>query len=132
MTKAGERLIEGMKEAVAIASGEQPADAIWVDGFKYVPAERVERLEAELSDVKKNEETLGNDLRRAISIGPRCGNTSLFLVLDYRARGVTLEMIGEKIGLTKGAVWQAIKKAEKRLSSLHEPATSGTVGERKT
>ena len=41
MTKAGERLIESMKEAVAIAKGEQPAAAIWVDGFKYVPVREI-------------------------------------------------------------------------------------------
>lgn len=48
MTKAGDRLIEGMKEALAVASGEQPAAAIYVNGIKYVPADRVERLEEAL------------------------------------------------------------------------------------
>jgi len=42
MTKAGERLIESMKEAVAIANGEQPAAAIWVGGFQYVPAREID------------------------------------------------------------------------------------------
>lgn len=41
MTKAGERLIEGVKEALAIARGEQPAAAIAVGGHTYVPVARI-------------------------------------------------------------------------------------------
>jgi len=37
MTKAGERMIEGVKEAVAVARGEQPAASITVAGHTYVP-----------------------------------------------------------------------------------------------
>lgn len=37
MTKAGERLIEGSKEALAIAMGEQPAARITINGHAYVP-----------------------------------------------------------------------------------------------
>ena len=42
MTKAGERLIGGMKEAIAIANGEQPAASITVNGQTYVPVEAVQ------------------------------------------------------------------------------------------
>ena len=37
MSEAGKRLLEGAKEAIAIAKGEQPAAAIWQNGFRYVP-----------------------------------------------------------------------------------------------
>jgi len=38
MSKAGDKLIDAAREAVAIAGGEQPAAAIWHNGHKYVPA----------------------------------------------------------------------------------------------
>jgi hypothetical protein len=37
MTKAGERLLEGAAEALAIAKGEQPAARIHIRGHSYVP-----------------------------------------------------------------------------------------------
>lgn len=41
----GSKIIEGAKEALAIAKGEQPAAAIWHKGHKYVP-EAEERIAA--------------------------------------------------------------------------------------
>lgn len=37
MSEAGERLIEGAKEMLAVAKGEQPAARIHVNGHAYVP-----------------------------------------------------------------------------------------------
>lgn len=37
MSEAGKRMIEGAKEAVAVARGEQPAASITVAGHTYVP-----------------------------------------------------------------------------------------------
>jgi hypothetical protein len=37
MTKAGERLLEGAREALAIAKGEQPAASVTIGGHTYVP-----------------------------------------------------------------------------------------------
>lgn len=39
MSKAGERILEGAREMLAVAKGEQPAASITVKGHKYVPAE---------------------------------------------------------------------------------------------
>lgn len=44
-----QRLIEGATEALAIARGEQPAAAIWIDGHQYVPAEEILRLRVEVA-----------------------------------------------------------------------------------
>lgn len=45
MTEAGERLIEGAKEALAIARGEQPAARLHIDGHAYVPVSALKFLE---------------------------------------------------------------------------------------
>ena len=37
MTEAGDRLTEGMEEALAVAKGEQPAMRLRIDGWTYVP-----------------------------------------------------------------------------------------------
>ena len=46
MTKAGERLIKGAEEALAIAKGEKPAAAIYHRGFRYVldPSYEIRRV----------------------------------------------------------------------------------------
>jgi hypothetical protein len=51
MTTAGNRIIEGAKEALAIAKGEQPAARIWHQGHAYVPeaADKPTPLTAEQS-----------------------------------------------------------------------------------
>lgn len=46
MTKAGERLLEGAREALAIAKGEQPAARITIHGHAYVPEDRWQPIEA--------------------------------------------------------------------------------------
>lgn len=38
MTKAGKRILEGAREALAIAKGESPAASIYHNGFRYIPA----------------------------------------------------------------------------------------------
>jgi len=46
MTKAVfDRLMKGAREAAAIATGEQPAASITVNGHTYVPKARVKELE---------------------------------------------------------------------------------------
>lgn len=37
MTKAGKKLLQGAREAVAIAKGEQPAASMTIRGHTYVP-----------------------------------------------------------------------------------------------
>lgn len=44
MTEAGERLIGALEEALAIAQGRQAAGAIYIKGFRYVPAHDVQDL----------------------------------------------------------------------------------------
>lgn len=41
MTKAGEKLLAGAREALAIAKGEQPAASVMVSGHIYMPKEMV-------------------------------------------------------------------------------------------
>jgi hypothetical protein len=42
MTKAGDKIIEGAKEALAVAKGEIPAAAMWINGHRYVPADEAD------------------------------------------------------------------------------------------
>lgn len=51
MTKAGERLIGGMKEAMAIAKGEQTAASITVNGQTYVPVEAMREAVRALEEI---------------------------------------------------------------------------------
>jgi hypothetical protein len=41
MSKAGEKMIEGAKEALAFVRGEGPAASIYMHGHHYVPREAV-------------------------------------------------------------------------------------------
>lgn len=50
MSEAGERLIEGAKEALAIARGEQPAARIHVEGHAYVSQALVDEKLASVED----------------------------------------------------------------------------------
>ncbi|MCO5159601.1 MAG: hypothetical protein M9939_00575 [Mesorhizobium sp.] len=45
MSEAGDRLIEGAKEALEIARGNQPAARIHVNGHAYVPEQRWQRMD---------------------------------------------------------------------------------------
>lgn len=36
-SEAGKRILEGVKEALAVAKGEQPAASVHINGFTYVP-----------------------------------------------------------------------------------------------
>lgn len=42
MSKAGERLLEGAREAAAVAKGDKPAAAVYVSGHCYVPKHLLE------------------------------------------------------------------------------------------
>lgn len=44
MSRAGGRLLKAAEEMVAIAKGEQPAAAVWMNGHRYVPASALQRL----------------------------------------------------------------------------------------
>lgn len=56
MTKAGEKIIEGLHEAVAVAKGEQPAAAMWINGHRYVPAAKIEVLISALRMIADEDE----------------------------------------------------------------------------
>lgn len=57
MSKAGERLIEGAKEALAVAKGEKPAARIHVNGHAYVPeasaSAEIARLKGEAEEARQ-------------------------------------------------------------------------------
>ncbi len=61
-------------------------------------------------------DSLTANLRLAIAIGPKCGSESLYHVIKWREQGLTLETIAAMVGITKGAVWNALRKAEERQS----------------
>ena len=44
MTKAGERILEGAREALAIVKGEKPAASITIAGHTYVPKQVMDEL----------------------------------------------------------------------------------------
>lgn len=50
MTKAGEKIIEGMAEALSIAKGEQPAARIFHKGHAYVPEQSWQPIETAPKD----------------------------------------------------------------------------------
>lgn len=45
MSKAGERLLEGAREAAAVAKGDKPAAAVYVSSHCYVPMDWVAHWE---------------------------------------------------------------------------------------
>lgn len=49
MTKAGKCIIEGAKEALAIAKGEIPAARITINGHAYVPETELDAVKAKLA-----------------------------------------------------------------------------------
>jgi hypothetical protein len=50
------KILTGAREAVAVAKGEQPAAAIWHNGFRYVPEAEIERLRAALREIAEGGE----------------------------------------------------------------------------
>lgn len=58
MTNAGERLIAGATEALAVARGEEPAASIVVNGHRYVPASEISRLQKEIETAREREQRL--------------------------------------------------------------------------
>jgi hypothetical protein len=69
MTKAGERIIEGAKEALAIARGEQPAPRLHLNGHAYVPEEVFESLRSELEAVKRERDGALESARKNLMAG---------------------------------------------------------------
>lgn len=55
MTKAGKRILDGVREALTIAKGEQAAASVTVSGHTYVPKEAVM---AELRSVQRQTVTV--------------------------------------------------------------------------
>lgn len=53
MSKAGSRILEGAREALAVAKGEAPAASITVNGHRYVPADRIASLERERDEARQ-------------------------------------------------------------------------------
>jgi hypothetical protein len=54
---SGKRIVEGAEEALAVARGEVPAERLHVNGHAYVPASRIEALEAEVARLREEVET---------------------------------------------------------------------------
>lgn len=65
---------------------------------------------------RSDEAELRAALNTAIAIGPRCGSESLFHVIQWRRGGMSLSEIASRVGITKGAVWSALRKADAALS----------------
>jgi len=63
---AGSKLIDGAKEALAIAKGEQPAAAIWHNGHQYVPATEIASLRRELEELREDKRIVDEMLDAAI------------------------------------------------------------------
>lgn len=65
------RIIEGAKEALAVARGEQPAASVWINGHEYVPASDLTRLRDELASARAERDLLQDvlDSRPAINAG---------------------------------------------------------------
>jgi hypothetical protein len=47
MTDAGDKLLEGAKEALAVARGETPAHRLHIDGHAYAPVEQLDAVVVE-------------------------------------------------------------------------------------
>lgn len=46
------KIIDGLKDAAAVATGEKPAATLWHTGHEYVPATRIRELEAQLASAQ--------------------------------------------------------------------------------
>jgi hypothetical protein len=73
-------------------------------------------------DLTAERDSLRRDLKTAIDIGPRVGSMSLFLAMEYRSRGRTIQSIADQAGVTKGAMNQALKKGAARAALTTEGA----------
>lgn len=71
MTKLGEKLIESGHQAVKIASGEEPAARIHINGHVYVPLVEYELLRAAINGAKiaiaRDEDTDG-EMKALLSV----------------------------------------------------------------
>lgn len=62
MTKAGEQLLEGAREALAVARGEQPAARMHINGHTYVPEAELLAVKAALAVSEQQVARLENQL----------------------------------------------------------------------
>ena len=70
MTIAGARLIEGAREALAVARGDQPAASIFVQGHRYISEAEFRRQTRELRDkLDERDETI-RQLRERLDARP--------------------------------------------------------------
>lgn len=58
-------------------------------------------------------------MRIALAMVPRCGSASLFDVYLWRQSGMKLGEIAIRVGITKAAVWSAIRKAEHLVATTN-------------
>lgn len=80
MTKAGDKVLKSLEEAVSIAKGEIPAARITINGHTYAPAAEIERLTAE-------NERLRRELRNCadlLVLGDEVGNPNETELAAYR------------------------------------------------
>lgn len=80
MSKAGERILTGLREAVEIAKGEKPASSITHNGHHYVPMDTLTRaMERSLAwreRAEKMEEALHQCLGSLKALGAEKGYAS--------------------------------------------------------
>lgn len=62
MSKSGERIIAGTKQAVAIAKGDEPAAVLRWHGRDYVPAAALRAAEARIAQLEREFDSLKEDL----------------------------------------------------------------------
>lgn len=61
--RPADRILDGAREALSVAKGEQPASRLFVNGHSYAPAARVAELEAALRN-------LANEMRHMLRANP--------------------------------------------------------------
>jgi hypothetical protein len=90
MTEAGERILEGAREALAVAKGEQPAASITIYGHTYVPKGARTAIETTINFLTEEfivEECAGNITEGCLScemIGARASlRKALELIEDH-------------------------------------------------
>lgn len=118
MTKAGERLIEGAKEALAVARGEQPAASIHVNGHTYVPKADYDRLMEDAKGERSVSAALNGmnrrlraDLDEALRRYDERNRTAIERA-GYAARCAELEseLVGSKIALEQA--WESNRERQ--------------------
>lgn len=96
MSTAGERLIAGMTEAVAIAKGEQPAARITMQGHHYVPEGAVAEAVAAERERCAAIATRYGDGRESEAAGARIAKKR-FEARDYESMAISAYQVAAAI-----------------------------------